>query len=456
MYAIVDIETTGGNAARNRIIEIAIFIFDGENVIDEFQTLINPERYIPPYISAFTGISNEMVIDAPTFEEVADRLEELMDGKIFVAHNVNFDYSFIKKEFQSIGRTFRNKKLCTVRLGRAIIPGMPSYGLGSFCDELGIPIYHRHRAGGDAAATVKLFAKLVERDHDNFIEYSLKRSSKEALMPPNLDRDKYEDLPEAIGVYFFHDEKGQIVYVGKAKNIKDRVGSHFAGNTNTRTKRMFLNSIHDVSYELCGNELVALLFESHQIKQHWPKFNRSQKRVDFNYGIYSYEDRNGYLRLSVSRMNPVEHALLTFKHLTEARSYLAKKVREFKLCPKLSGLQKAPRECYDYKIEACAGACCGEDDVESYNAKCQQAIDEFGQAGKSFAIVGEGRIEEESSIVLVENGNYLGFGYLHNDIQVDSPEDFKDYINTFPDNPDIQYILEGYLRKNIRDKVLSF
>jgi DNA polymerase-3 subunit epsilon len=457
MYSIVDLETTGGNSIYHRIIEVAIYITDGEKILDEYQTLVNPEMKIPPYITAFTGISNEMVATAPLFEHVAQQIEEMTAGKVFVAHNVNFDYSFLRKEFNEIGRFFRRKKLCTVRLSRSIIPGMPSYGLGSLCSELGIPIYGRHRAAGDAEATVKLFQELIQRDETNFIEYSLNRNSKEALLPPNLPREQFEELPEEKGIYIFHDENGTPIYIGKAKNILERVSTHFAGNTNTNSRKLFLNSIFGVSYEVCGNELISLLYESYLIKKHWPRFNRSQKKVETNYGIYRYEDQNGYYRLAVNKISKWESPVATFRYLTEARSYLGSKVREFNLCPKLCGLQKALNECYDHKIGVCKGACCSKEDAKNYNKRLEKALSAFADVTQSYCIIGQGRSREEKSIVVVEKGSYLGFGYLEGDYPIDDPLQFKENIDIFPDNPDVQKILSGYLRKNNSlDQVISF
>jgi DNA polymerase-3 subunit epsilon len=162
VYAIVDIETTGGHADSNGITEIAIYVYDGEKVIDEFVSLINPESYIPAFISGYTGITNEMVENAPIFEDVAEQVHQLLKDNIFVAHNVNFDYSFIKHQLQGCGYELDTKKLCTVRLSRKVFPGYKSYSLGNICGSLNIPISDRHRAAGDAKATVILFEQILK------------------------------------------------------------------------------------------------------------------------------------------------------------------------------------------------------------------------------------------------------------------------------------------------------
>lgn len=445
MYAIVDIETTGGSATYSKVTEIAVVVFDGEKVIDRFETLINPERRIPPKISFLTGITNEMVEDAPKFHEVAKRIYEITDNRIFVAHNVNFDYSFIKNEFASLGGEFSRKKLCTVRLSRKIIPGLPSYSLGNLCSSLGICVENRHRAGGDADGTVKLFDILLKRDTDKFILHSLKRNSRETLLPPNLPREQFEELPDDMGVYYFLDRKGDVVYVGKANNIKSRVVSHFSGNTNTRTRQNFLNNIYGVTYEKCGNELIALLLEAHEIKKHWPIYNRSLKSVTLNCGIYFYEDRKGYYRFQIGKVGKHDKPLLTFQNISAAQSYLLQKVREFNLCSKLCGLQPSEDECYDHYVGLCLGACAGKEGCEEYNQKLLRAMESISSTG-SFLIMGKGRFHDESSLVLVEKGRYLGFGYLNNEIQIADFDTAKNYIKSYYDTQDIQSIINAHLR----------
>ena len=277
-FAIVDIETTGGYASANGIIEIGIKIFDGENIVEEFETLVNPGKPIPGYIQAFTGINNEMVKTAPAFEDIAGKVFTYLQGNIFVAHNVNFDYSFIKNHMELYGYNFNAKKLCTVRLSRQIFPGLPSYSLGNLCNSLEIDLNRRHRAGGDAGATVILFKKLLDNDAKGVIQASLNRNSKEAVLPPNVPKAHFDALPKTSGVYYFHDKKGKVVYIGKAKNIQSRVNSHFTNNSGNKQKQNFVRNVHAISFQPAATELMAAILESTEIKRLWPIFNTSQKK----------------------------------------------------------------------------------------------------------------------------------------------------------------------------------
>ena len=193
-FAILDIETTGGNAAFHAITDIAIRIHDGNKVIDSFDSLINPNKPIPPFIVNLTGITNDMVKDAPTFEEVAEKIDQITENCIIVAHNVNFDYGFIRNEFRKLGKSFVRKKLCTVRLSRQILPNLYSYSLGKIAQQLGFKIEGRHRAAGDTDFTVKLFEILLEKDAEKFIDVALNQRSRESLIPPNLDKTKFDLL----------------------------------------------------------------------------------------------------------------------------------------------------------------------------------------------------------------------------------------------------------------------
>src|SRR5690606_1039137 len=240
---------TGGNAAGSRITEIAILIHNGEEVIERFETLVNPEKEIPLPIFALTGINNEMVADAPVFAEIAEQVYAMLENRVFVAHNVNFDYSFVKHQLDAEGFKFSVPKLCTVRMSRKIRPGFPSYSLGNLCRNLNIPIENRHRAGGDAEATAILFSRLLEWDENGTIPQMLKRNSKEQQLPPHLPKSDFENLPACPGVYYFRDQSGKVIYVGKAVNIKKRVASHFTGHNPNPQRQNFLKNIYHISYE---------------------------------------------------------------------------------------------------------------------------------------------------------------------------------------------------------------
>lgn len=456
MYAIVDIETTGGYAENHRITEIAIYHHNGIEVTDHFHTLINPGRNIPYYITGLTGITTEMVLDAPPFEEVAEDILRLLEGRIFVAHNAQFDYSFLKKEFEQVGITWQAKKLCTVRLSRKIIPGLRSYSLGSLSDSLGIKINNRHRAGGDAEATVKVFNSLLNRDRDNYIGKSLKRNSGETILPPNLPKEEFDRLPAKAGVYYFLNARGQCIYVGKASNIKKRIAGHFTGEAREWSRSKIRNEIHHITFELTGNDFIALIFESQEIRRLWPKYNHAQKYRVEEWGIYDYEDRNGYLRFSVNMVTRGSRPLIKFSSKGDTWNFLWEKVREFDLCPKLCGLQLAKGLCFHYQTGECKGACMEVESVKKYNKRITKAINSFKVAGESVAILGKGRTTTERSMVLVENGNYLGFGFIEKDIAVDSLEAARLYVKKGIETPTVQNLINSFLINPKGAEVIQF
>ncbi|MGN6645997.1 MAG: exonuclease domain-containing protein [Cytophaga sp.] len=442
IYSIVDIETTGGHASGNRIIEIAIYNFDGEKIIDSYHTLINPERRIPVFITSLTGIDNEMVAQAPVFADVAEEILDFTKDSIFVAHNVNFDFTFIKKEFQALDIPFNRSKLCTIRLSRKIFPGLPSYSLGNLCASLNIHVQDRHRASGDAEATVRLLHKLLLNDTEKFISKSLKKNSKETLLPAHLPREQFDKLPETFGVYYFHDRKGKVIYVGKANNIKKRVISHFSGKQTNRKSQQFMQNIHSVNFEVCGSELLSLLLESHEIKKYFPIHNSAQKISGKNYGIYQYEDHAGFIRLSIAQVNKSQQPLMSFPSIGDARSFLLEKVREHQLCHRRSGLQTA--DCSE--IHACT-ACSGTTKSVAYNVKMKRALASFKEEKYSYLIKQPGRSKDEYGVIVVENGRYLGFAYIPNDLTGNTVEEFKTFVNRHPDNADIQKILAMHRNK---------
>lgn len=432
-YAIVDIETTGGYAGANGITEIAIVLFDGKKIEGQYHTLVNPKVPIPRYISALTGITDEMVSDAPGFETVAANVFTLLQDRVFVAHNVNFDYSFVRHHLLAHGHDLNEKKLCTVRLSRKVFPGYLKYSLGNICRELDIEIMSRHRALGDATATVALFAKILEADAEGHVKNMLKGKSKEQYLPPNVPVEQVDRLPAMPGVYYFHNEKGKIIYVGKARNLQQRVKSHFSNNDSSRRKQDFLRSICSISHQVCGSELMALILESAEIRRLWPEHNRSQKRFEYTYGLYSFEDQNGYLRLVIEKKKKHLQPLYTFNALHQGYVLLKRLIKDFTLDEGLCFI--------DRHKEATT------EDAAMYNRRVQDAIAALQQNLPTFALMGTGKSTAEQSCLLVERGRFYGMGYLPHDYAVSDINELKNNLVQYPDNDYIRGLVYQYADK---------
>lgn len=444
MYAIVDIETTGGHAISNGITEIAIIIYDGITEVSRYETLVNPEKPIPIYIRALTGITQEMVNAAPVFKEIAPEVYNLLRDKIFIAHNVNFDYSFLKHHLNKSGFDLNCKKICTVRLGRKIFPGLPSYSLGKLCSSLGVQIVNRHRALGDADATTRLFSLMLSEDKEGHLQQFLNPRSREQLLPPNLPKERVSCLPDKPGVYYFHDEKGKVIYIGKAKSLKRRVISHFSNNSAGQRKQDFLRKIFNITYEVCGTELIAFILEAVEIKRIWPKYNQSLKRFEQVYGLFTFEDQNGYLRLAIDKRNKFSTPLYTFNQLIEGYSLLRGLVIEHGLCPKLCFLQKSSEVCL---CSQCKDDCRGEETRESYNAKVINALNQLKQRMPSFALTDAGRSKGEKSWILIDQGRFYGMGYLPETVQIENLNDLKNHLTPYLSNDYIRNMVCNHVSR---------
>ncbi|WP_375583286.1 exonuclease domain-containing protein [Cyclobacterium xiamenense] len=451
MYAIVDIETTGGFAAQHRIIEIAVVLHDGEKITGHYQQLLNPGRSLPDFITGLTGIDSGMLTDAPDFSEVAVELWELLAGKIFVAHNVSFDYNFIKQAFARENKDFRPRRLCTVRLGRKIFPGLRSYSLGRLCEARGIQVTDRHRALGDAWATALLFGQMLQEDRTGEIPRAIKGKEKARILPPNISHEQYRQLPASTGVYYFHDQNGKVIYVGKAVNIKSRFESHFTGKSKVNLK----SEIHSVSYEVTGSELLALLLEALEIKRLWPKYNRSLKVKAASWGIFAYSDQQGYQRFQVSKILPGVKPILTFGTHAEAWKQLLEKTGELALCPKLTGIQKTPGACYDFSLGKCSGACCGAEAPEAYNRKAAGLWEEVGaRTGQRFLIKDRGRSPEEEAVLLVEDGFLAAFGYIDQATDLRHSGEVLSFLKPVKRLVETQALLRSFLPKLPQTRII--
>ena len=416
MYSVVDIETTGNGYKGQKITEISIFIFDGKKIIDEFTSLVNPEQKIPYFITNLTGITEAMVRTAPKFYEIAKKVAEITKDTVFVAHNVNFDYNIIRDEFKSLGFDFKRKKLCTVRLSRKIIPGLASYSLGNICSAEGIEIAARHRAKGDAEATVELFRRLIKRDQKFTINSFLNAKSREATLPPLLDKQVVDRLPERHGVYYFKNAQKEVIYVGKANNIKQRVISHFYDKK--KKERTMCLETADISYTETGSELIALLHESSEIKHLYPKFNRAQRKAGEAVGLFSYEDQKGILHLAFNRLKLTPNPIMKFYSMAACRSTLEKICSAFELCPKYCHLQTNVNACFHYQLQQCRGICSEKETIESYNKRVHKAIKSLGLQTENLVIKENGRNDKEIGFVLILNGIYQGFGYIDKKLRI--------------------------------------
>ena len=453
MYCIVDIETTGNGIKGNKITEISIFKFNGEQIVDEFTSLVNPECEIPAFITGLTGIDNDLVRDAPTLNEIAPKILTILADSIFVAHSVNFDYSIIKNELQEIGHSFIQKKLCTVRLSRSVFPGYQSYSLGKLCSSLNIPLVDRHRARGDAHATVLLFKKILDSpESDGVIKRFLNARSQEATLPPALSKLQYDKLPNTTGIYLFKNSKNEIIYAGKAKNIKKRVLGHFYDKSE-KEMQMCRETEH-IDFELAGNELVALLMESATIKKHFPLYNRAQKNRVTQYGIFQYEDRNGIIHLAFNKTTAISKSLMTFYSITDCREYLEIVCSEYNLCPKYCHLQEHVEHCNHFRVTHCKGVCRGKETVLSYNTRVKDALNKLVLNRSNFFIKEKGRHPDEDAIVVVQEGAYYGYGFVPKEIGLGAIEDIMAYVQPQKETIETKRLVTSYALKHHEKLIL--
>ncbi len=441
MYAIVDIETTGGHAGAGSITEVAVILHNGREEEGRYHTLVNPRISIPRYVQSLTGITDAMVAGAPFFEDVAPRVLDALKGRVFVAHNVNFDYSFIKHQLGESGHEYDGKKLCTIRLSRKIFPNEPRYSLGNLCRSLGIQINNRHRAMGDAEATVKLFEKLLAADQEGTIREMLKQGSREAWLPVNVQAISVDTLPQEAGVYYFHDSKDKVIYVGKALNIRKRVTGHFSNNSISKRKQEMMRNVHRISYERCGTEFMASVWESIEIKRLWPQYNQSQKKWEFAYGLCVYEDRKNVLRICIERQRKNLRTIHTFTQILEGQAIIREMIREHHLCPKCCFLQPDEESCSGMAEGTCKGVCEGKEKPATYNRRVKAALDGLRKKLPSFAILESGRFAGEKSCILVEEGKFKGMGYIPDDSALGTREQVRELVTPFPENGFIRSIV---------------
>ena len=453
MYCILDIETTGGQYNEEGITEIAIYKFDGHEVVDQFISLVNPEIPIQPFVVKLTGINNAMLRSAPKFYEIAKRIIEITDGCIIVAHNASFDYRVIKTEFRRLGFDFQKQTLCTVELSKKLLPDLPSYSLGKLVRSLGIPVADRHRASGDAMATVRLFKLLLAKDIEKDIVRSFVKTEIKSGMTPKL-LDIVEALPSKTGIYYIHNEKGDLIYIGKSKNIKKRVNQHFTG-TSKKSKKI-QKEVYAVTFEETGSELIALLKESEEIKINKPIYNRAQRKTIFPWALYAEKDSQDYLALKVLKADGRKKEITSFSSQLEGKNALFQITEKYQLCQKINGLYDTKKSCFQYDIKQCFGACIQKEAPDAYNFRVNEFISNHQFHNNTMVIIDKGRTLEERSAVVIENGIYKGYCFYDLNHQINTLQILKNILVPMQNTRDSRNIIQHYINKKKMLKLVKY
>lgn len=450
-YAIIDIETTGGLYKRDKITEIAIVITDGQKIIDQYDTLVNPGISIPPNITRITGITNEMVVDAPPFYEIAKKVVEFTKDCIFVAHNVQFDYSFIQNEFSSLGYSFSMKRLCTVKLSRKSFPKLNSHSLGNLIRHFKIEVANRHRALDDALATTIIFHKIFKLSDGLKESKFLMQAIDTSKLPEGITKEFINGLPSLCGVYYMLDAEDEIVYIGKSINIKKRIKQHFS-KVDKKTGTM-LQKVRKITYELTGSELISLLKEANEIHTFNPSINRALKKKEYPYCIIYYENKQGYIALRAKKINEKilneKNILSHHTSLASAKNTITQYSQLLFLCKKINHIEKSNSThspCFEYTVGTCLGACIREEEVNSYNERVNEVLEsEPTYDQENFFIIDKGRTSEEKAIILIEDGNYKGYGFINIEDTYLGSEELKECIEYIESNSQFDKIIKSYL-----------
>ncbi|UZE96882.1 exonuclease domain-containing protein [Alkalimarinus alittae] len=376
-FVFIDLETTGGRPPGDRITEIGLKKVVNGQVVDEWQTLVNPEVTIPPFIENYTGITNEMVQDAPLFSAVADTLKRKLEGAVFVAHNARFDYSFIKSEFRRVNEPFSAKVLCTVKLSRQLYPQYIKHGMDALIARHDLPAAPRHRAMGDVDSMLAFYVHALSECGNDAVESAISKILKRPSLPSNLPADVLDELPQTFGVYRFYGENDVLLYVGKANNIYQRVMAHFSSDHSTAKGVVMTQSIRRIEWTETAGELGALLLELEQIKGLKPIYNKRSRAVDSFYTYTLIPNKQGYLSLKLVQdvdITRLDSAFGLFKSKKIAEKALQGINAANELCATLLGVDIGLGPCFQYKLGHCKGACLGEEDVARYNLRMKIAF----------------------------------------------------------------------------------
>ena len=452
MYTVLDIETTGGKYNEEGITEIAIHKFDGHRVVDKFISLVNPEKEIQPFVANLTGINNKMLRTAPKFHEVAKRIVEITEDAVLVAHNAQFDYRILRTEFRRLGYNFERKTLCTVDLSKNLLPDAESYSLGKLVRSLGIPMSDRHRANGDAIATLKLFKLLLAKDtHKTIIKEVVREETHGELSQRQLDI--VEQMPSETGLYYMHDKKGEILFIGKSSNIKKRVNQHFTRNGDKA--RQLQKETKTITFEKTGSELVALLKEHEELLKNKPKYNPNTRKKRLQ-ALYLAPNTDGYLTFEISLQQKGAKHVTTFNSHLSAKNFLHKITDEFQLCAKLNGIEITKGHCKLHAKEQCSGACVGKEPSTVYNQRVLKVLEKYSFTDKTVLLIDKGREIGENSAVLIKEGTLEGCGYYDLNHQITNIHILESIITPMIGDTTANHIIGSYLRRKRVKKIIDF
>lgn len=411
----VDIETNGLNHIRGRVIEVAAIRVEQGMVTKTLNTLVDPETELPQFITNLTGIAANDFKGAPAFRDVADELADILQGAVFVAHNVRFDYSFIKQEFARLGVPFLPKQLCTVKLSRALYPHERSHKLQDLINRHSFTFARRHRAYDDAAVLWQFIQHVRKQFPLEQVEAALSKQLRQPAIPKSLEPDLVKDLPEVPGVYVFEDGAGRPLYIGKSINIKKRVLQHFGRDHAESKEYKIAQSVKHISTHETPGELSALLLESRMVKELQPLYNRRLRKTE-KLLLAKQVNHNGYIGVELEESNIIKpdeshRVLAVFTTRGKAKRSLNELLKTHSLCPKLLGLEKSKGACFHYQLKKCKGACIGKEDTTTYNTRLHIAFER--QRIKSWPYKNAVLIHDKTDIerqhgIIVDNWCVLG------------------------------------------------
>lgn len=424
--AFIDLETTGTNPQLDRITEIGIVAVDGDQV-SRWSTLVNPRRPIPAFIQQLTGINDRMVANAPSFAELADELARRLQGRLFIAHNARFDYGFVKNEFLRLGQRFRSDVLCTVRLSRKLFPQHPKHNLDSLIARHGLHHDDRHRALADADLIWQFWYKAAQATDAAQLGEAVAQQLQRPSLPPHLDADLLDDLPESPGVYRFYGDNDVLLYVGKSINLRKRVLSHFAADLREYKATQLSQQVRRIDWRETVGEFGALLLESRLVKSGMPLHNRQLKPAAELCAWRLVEQGAGDFRPQLVGRDDAEFDLGNlyglFANRREALNTLRKIADAYQLCPGVLGLEKTAqpgRACFSHQLQQCRGACIGKEAIGLHSARLMSALAKLKLKawpyGGPIGIVERDDFLDLEDVHLVDNWRYLGSARCEADI----------------------------------------